>query len=203
MGSDISAAVGRDDAVGSSPAKTVVLVTGIPGAGKTTVSRALSKALALPLLSKDAIKESLFDVLGVRDREWSLQLGAAANRVLWALLSCCPAGAIVDMWLDPIRDVGLSQQGLAQADVHTAFEIICDCPAELAVERYASRIRHAGHLPPDGATLQRIHDSSIDDAPGNPPHEAHRHNSAGGHSSLGRMAARSGGADDSYADDLV
>lgn len=161
MGSDISAAIGRDEAVGSSPAKTVVLVTGIPGAGKTTVSRALSTTLTLPLLSKDAIKESLFDVLGVRDREWSLQLGAAANRVLWALLSCCPAGAIVDMWLDPIRDAGLSQRGLAQADVHTAFEIICDCPVELAVERYASRIRHPGHLPPDGATLQRIHDLSI------------------------------------------
>ena len=47
----------------------------------------------------------------------SSKLGAAANRVLWALLSCCPAGAIIDMWLDPIRDVGLSQQGLAQADV--------------------------------------------------------------------------------------
>ena len=77
------------------------------------------------------------------------------------LLSQCPAGAIVDMWLDPIRDVGLSQQGLAQADVQAAYEIMCDCPAELAVQRYAGRVRHPGHLPPDEATLQRIHDSSI------------------------------------------
>ena len=160
MDSGVSAAIGRDDDATGSPARTVVLVTGIPGAGKTTVSRALSKALTLPLLSKDAIKESLFDVLGVRDREWSLQLGAAANNVLWSLLSQCPAGAIVDMWLDPIRDVGLSQEGLAQADVQTAYEIICDCPAELAVQRYAGRVRHPGHLPPDQATLQRIHDSS-------------------------------------------
>jgi hypothetical protein len=64
------------------------------------------------------------------------------------------------MWLDPIRDVGLRQAGLAQADVQTAYEIICDCPAELAVQRYAGRVRHPGHLPPDQATLQRIHDSS-------------------------------------------
>ena len=91
-------AIGRDDdLVGSSPPRTVVLVTGIPGAGTTTVSRALSKALMLPLLSKDAIKESLFDELGVKDREWSLQLGAAANRAVWSLLCHCPAGAIVDM----------------------------------------------------------------------------------------------------------
>ena len=150
--------------IGSSP-RTVILVTGIPGAGKTTVGQALSNALMLPLLSKDAIKESLFDELGVKDREWSLQLGAAANRVVWSLLSHCPAGAIVDMWLDPIRDVGLSQQGLAQADVQKAYEIMCECPAELAVQRYAGRVRHPGHLPPDQATLQRIHDSSTQMTP--------------------------------------
>ena len=115
MESGMPSAIGRDDAIGSSPSRTVILVTGLPAAGKTTVSRALSEALTLPLLSKDTIKESLFDVLGVRDREWSLRLGAAANSVLWALLSHCPEGAIVDIWLDPIRDVGLSQQGLAQA----------------------------------------------------------------------------------------
>ena len=161
MESDVPATIGRDDGViGPSPPRTVVLVTGIPGAGKTTVSRALSKALALPLLSKDAIKESLFDELGVKDREWSQQLGAAANRVMWSLLADCPAGAIVDLWLDPIRDVGLGQQGLAQADVQTACEIICECSAELAVQRYAGRARHPGHLPPDETTLQRIRDSS-------------------------------------------
>ena len=161
IGSGMPAAVGRDDAIASSPAKTVILVTGLPAAGKTTVSQALSEALALPLLCKDAIKESLFDVLGVGDREWSLQLGAAANSVLWTLLSHCPKGAIVDIWLDPIRDVGVSQQGLARAGVKAAFEIICDCPAEVAAQRYASRIRHPGHLPPDRAALQRIHDSSV------------------------------------------
>jgi adenylate kinase family enzyme len=155
-------AMGRDvEVTGSSPARTVVFVTGIPGAGKTTMSRALSRALTLPLLSKDAVKESLFDVLGVRDREWSLQLGAAANNVLWAVLADCSAGAVVDMWLDPIRDAGIAQQGLAQAHVETAYEIICDCPAELAVQRYTGRVRHPGHLPPDQATLQRIHDSSV------------------------------------------
>jgi adenylate kinase family enzyme len=151
----------EDDVIGPSRARTVVVVTGIPGAGKTTLSRALSKTLTLPLLSKDAIKESLFDVLGVKDREWSLQLGAAANNVLWSLLSNCPAGAIVDMWLDPIRDAGICQHALARADVQTAYEIICDCPADLAVQRYTGRVRHPGHLPPDQATLQRIHDSSI------------------------------------------
>ena len=44
--------------------------------------------------------------------------------------------------------------------MQTAYEIICDCPAELAVQRYAGRVRHPGHLPPEQTTLQRIHDLS-------------------------------------------
>ena len=166
MGSGMPAAIGRDHAIASSPAKTIILVTGLPAAGKTTVSQALSEALTLPLLSKDAIKESLFDVLGVRDREWSLQLGAAANSVLWALLSHCPKGAIVDIWLDPIRDVGLSQQGLARAGVKAAFEVICDCPAELACPALCQ-----SNPPPWASSTGHSHPSAhprlecLDDAP--------------------------------------
>ncbi len=139
--------------------RIVVVVTGLPASGKTTLSRRLSEALNLPLLSKDLIKESLFDVLGVNDRAWSLQLGAAAMEVLWSVLRECPGGAVLDLWLDPRRDADLAQRGLARAGIGTACEILCECPADVAVRRYAARFRHVGHLPPDDATLQRIRDA--------------------------------------------
>ncbi|MEU5879240.1 AAA family ATPase [Spirillospora sp. NPDC047279] len=41
-----------------------VLVNGLPGAGKTTLARALSRYLGLALFSKDVIKEAHADVLG-------------------------------------------------------------------------------------------------------------------------------------------
>lgn len=77
-----------------------MLVTGVPGSGKTTLARRLSPALGLPLLAKDVVKETLFDVLGVGDRAWSTRLGAAANEVFWSMLADCPTGAVVDVWLD-------------------------------------------------------------------------------------------------------
>ncbi|MFI7705853.1 AAA family ATPase [Nonomuraea sp. NPDC049480] len=43
----------------------VVLVNGLPGSGKTTLAKALADTLGLPLFSKDRVKETLADMLGV------------------------------------------------------------------------------------------------------------------------------------------
>jgi predicted kinase len=134
----------------------VVLVNGLPGAGKTTLARSLSRALGLPLLAKDRIKETLADALdgpapeyGVgRDR--SRRLGAAASEAMWALLIDCPAGAVLEQpWLggaDARRFViaGLSRAGVDPAATH---EVWCEAPIEVARARYAGRTdRHPVHM---------------------------------------------------------
>jgi adenylylsulfate kinase-like enzyme len=63
----------------------LVVVTGMPAAGKTTVAESLSRALALPLLARDKLKERLYDTLGVGDLEWSGRLGDAAFTLLFDL----------------------------------------------------------------------------------------------------------------------
>ena len=53
----------------------LVVVAGPPGTGKTTLAAKIAEDFRLPLITKDGIKESLFDSLGTGDREWSRKLG--------------------------------------------------------------------------------------------------------------------------------
>ena len=56
-----------------------ILVTGIPAAGKSTMAKFLGEQLQLPVLSKDGIKELLYDTVGFRSRAFSI-FGWSAHR---------------------------------------------------------------------------------------------------------------------------
>ena len=60
-----------------------ILVTGIPASGKSTLAAAIAGALHLPWISKDRIKELLFDRLGFRSREEKVRLGLAAMDAMY------------------------------------------------------------------------------------------------------------------------
>jgi predicted ABC-type ATPase len=57
---------------------TLIVVSGAPGTGKSTIAAALGAALRFPVLSLDPIKEALADVLGLGGEDWSNQVGDAA-----------------------------------------------------------------------------------------------------------------------------
>ena len=129
----------------------LVLVSGPPAAGKTAISRRLADELCLPLVAKDAIKETLFDTLGVRDLAWTRDLGRAAIALLWqSVEEFLRAGHSViaesnfHSATDSERLAALHERhGLRVCQIH------CTAPAAVlwarTVERERSGLRHPGH----------------------------------------------------------
>jgi len=123
----------------------VVVVTGIPASGKTTLAAALSAHLGWPLVSKDVVKEALFDSLGTGDLQWSQRLGRAGHVVMYSLAATIPK-VILEAHF---------QRGVAEPELlalnRRIIQVYCRCPVDLAAYRYRKRIadpdRHAGHLP--------------------------------------------------------
>lgn len=140
----------------------VVLVNGLPGAGKTSVAGQLAAELGLPLLAKDVIKESLaaqlprqlWDGLGGRlggGLGGQLGVGELASELLWDLLAVQPEGAVVESFWWDRRDRELAERGLRRAghDPRLVPELWCQVPWEVAYERFVARAatsqRHEVH----------------------------------------------------------
>ena len=127
--------------------KCFVVVTGLPGSGKSTVGAAIGEALALSLLDKDEILEALFHALGVGDAQWRRQLSRAADQVLQRLALHSHGAVIASWWRHPLsqRESGTSITWLHSLPGEL-IEVHCECSPAIAVERFFARKRHAGHL---------------------------------------------------------
>jgi predicted kinase len=130
---------------------TVVLITGHPGSGKTTLARYLANALALPTLCKDDIKEILYDTLGWSTAEWSMQLSIAAWALLYRqveVLLEAHTDHIVEANFDP-KYADTRWQALKERFELRLIQVRCEGDAAVILERFRARIldgtRHPGH----------------------------------------------------------
>jgi len=134
------------------PIGGVFLVTGLPASGKTTLARALARALKVPLLSKDAIKEPLLDALGAGDRAASRALSDASFAVLFALADEClgvTRTVVLEGNFRPGEHEPLLQGLLARHGPATCTQVLCRVPEPLRQQRLRARAvdgaRHPGH----------------------------------------------------------
>lgn len=133
-------------------APLLVIITGKPATGKTTLGQRLAADLALPYFSKDGVKETLFDALGVDDLAWSRRLGMAS----FALLRY-----VTDVTLSARRSLMVEANFLAEYDApfyqtmaerHGArvAQVWLTAQSETLAQRFerraASERRHPGHL---------------------------------------------------------
>ena len=133
----------------------VIVITGAPASGKTTLARMLAERLGLPVLAKDRIKETLFDALP-GDSDWSRRLGNASFQLLLQLVEelARGVGAFIVESAFRVSDGTELQRLLAGADV---LHIHCQAADATLVERMSRRVasgeRHPGHRHADVPSL--------------------------------------------------
>lgn len=129
----------------------MILVCGIPASGKSYLACQLSSILGIPMLSKDAIKERLFDTVGFRSREEKVALGVGAMEIMYYA-----AGQVLSRGVQVILE-----NNFEAASVPGVKALIkrCKCrtvtveltgEAEVLYRRFLSRDsspeRHRGHV---------------------------------------------------------
>lgn len=132
--------------------KKLIVITGHPGSGKTSIAKALSARYSVPFLSKDSLKECVFDTLGASDKEWSLKVSATAHRIMDKIIEnhlSIGNSIIVESnfkpEIDSARFTKLTERYHAEC-----LQLLCIADPEVLYERWVERIkaseRHVGHV---------------------------------------------------------
>ena len=130
----------------------VLIVTGSPSSGKTTLGRRIADDMRLPFIHKDGLKELLFDTLGWSDRAWSKRLGVATYAILYHIVEAqVRAGAsfVVESNFHPVYD-NEKVAALQKTYGFAAFQVRCVADGDVLFARFKARAesgeRHPGHV---------------------------------------------------------
>ncbi len=138
------------------PKPLLIIVNGFPGSGKTTLAIRLSRELRLPIFSRDAIYETLYDALSPDFDLIPPSLGVAAFRMLFFSLGGVLAArqsVIVEGFFG--RSDLLTEQFSELHHQHDfeSLQILCNADGAVLLERFLARAgsssRHRAHADPD------------------------------------------------------
>jgi predicted kinase len=128
----------------------LVIVSGPPGAGKSTIAKRLGAELGLPVLDRDDIKDTMFDTIGWSDREWSQRLGGASWHLLLMFAErLLTAGQSVILDSNFERGCHPQLREIAGRAPYRLVEVHCSAEDAVIARRFKQRWdgggRHPGH----------------------------------------------------------
>ncbi|MBC7807127.1 MAG: AAA family ATPase [Akkermansiaceae bacterium] len=135
----------------------VIFVTGLSCTGKTTLARALAERFDLPLFSKDAFKEMMFDIVcpdgdyeSRLTREMSQLLGRYSLGCLEIALGQCVRSGVPAIFEANFNSRLFSPRIASLREQHPfrALQVHLQCRGDILLERFIARERtdrHPGH----------------------------------------------------------
>jgi glucokinase len=135
--------------------KPFVVISGLPGSGKTTLGRRLAPMLNLPLFDKDDILNRLLESKGVGNAAWRRTLSRESDVILQQDASSSGGAILVSFWRLPgtPSDSGTPTDWL-DAPSHRVVNVHCGCELEVAASRFVQRRRHPGHLDGESSSAE-------------------------------------------------
>ena len=131
---------------------SLIVITGLPATGKTTISNALAEFFKFPVLSKDSLKEMMFDICGYHDRDWSQKIGSISFSLMYELIALMMEKHRVLIVETDFSRPDLAGHQLSQILARhkgRALEIKLFCESSILMDRFRSRSqtpgRHPGH----------------------------------------------------------
>jgi len=129
----------------------LIIVSGPPSTGKTTLAKAISQKYNFPLITKDNLKEILFDTIGWKDRDWSKRLGKSSFVLLHYILDSfmiTGQALIIEGNFKPGFESQEIKDRLEKFN-YSAVQIMCQTDGQILFDRFKTRSesgqRHPGH----------------------------------------------------------
>lgn len=129
----------------------IIIVSGLPGAGKTTLGRKIARKLGFPFFHKDGIREILFENFSQSQTDDTKSIQAASYDVLYAI-----AREIVSAGDSAVLESNFEEQfdtprflALQEKFNCTLIQIYCQIDEKVAFNRFKERAqrgdRHPSH----------------------------------------------------------
>ncbi len=129
------------------PDRRFIVVSGLPGSGKSCLASKLAGLLGLPVIDKDDILERLFDSKGFDDLASRRTLSSESDLIFRQQAEASDGALLVSFWRLPGMppDSGTPTDWLARLS-NNIVNLHCACSADLAAARFTRRTRHPGHM---------------------------------------------------------